>query len=81
MLTLKYEKIWCRRTYSGKCSICGKAMRKTKTFYQTLNPYNTKNGISKTEPEIYEEITEEAKEYKPTFIHEKCKNKQEEKDD
>lgn len=44
---------------------CGRKLRRKKTFYQTLNPFNlNKDGEKKTRAEIYAELREEIAEWK-----------------
>ena len=48
---------------SGACG-CGKYRRRTRKFYQTINPFNKIEGRPKTRKEIYAELTEEANAWK-----------------
>lgn len=71
--TYKYTPVKLTHTYSGKCSMCGKITKRQVTFEQTINPWNkNKNGIIKTEQEIYRELRAEALGCKLNFTHQKC---------
>lgn len=51
-----FEKVELHAAKSGKC-VCGKRLRKNKTFHQTINPWNKNmNGFIKTKHEIYDEL-------------------------
>lgn len=48
----------------------GKKRQKTKTFFQTLNPYNrNSDGLPKTRKEIYTEILAERDAWLKTDVH------------
>lgn len=56
---IRFEEVSVKRTrfytdYSGK------KRQKTRKFFQTINPFNQKDGRQKTRQEIMEEITSEA---------------------
>lgn len=59
----------------GKCSICGKSMKRQKRFTQTINPFNkNKNGYIKSSDEIYAEVRIEGEKWKKEpMIHDMCK--------
>lgn len=59
-VTRRFEEIKTKRTkkYTDEN---GKKRQKTKTFFQTLNPFNkNKDGTLKTEAQIWQEINAEA---------------------
>lgn len=48
-----------------RCAGCGKRVRRSKTFWQTLQPYNCKgNGEVKTRKEIEDELKHELTKWK-----------------
>jgi hypothetical protein len=52
-ITFREIKIHGRKTF--KCS-CGKRLKRSKTFSQTINPFNLHNGLPKTYEQILIEI-------------------------
>jgi len=59
MTVYNFQKVSIRRSKSDKCA-CGKRRTRSKEFWQTINPFNLKNGRQKTYDEIKEELKEEA---------------------
>lgn len=58
-----FESVKFRATKTGKC-ICGKKINRSKTFEQTINPWNkNKDGLPKNRFEILEELRIEAKKW------------------
>mgnify|MGYP001570037263 CR=1 FL=1 len=61
---------------TGKCS-CGKRLKRSATFSQTLNPWNKRvDGTPKTRGDIQDELAAEAQEWKklPVFCEEHRKD-------
>lgn len=63
IVTFQQCKVWRRK--SGRCYICGKRTTRSKTFMQTVNPWNVVAGSDglprpKTVPEIYQELNRHA---------------------
>jgi hypothetical protein len=57
---------------SFTCRVCGKRGTRSKTFRQTLNPWNRNaKGLIKSWGEIWRELGEEAQLWKPD-MHERC---------
>lgn len=50
-----FEKVSCQGKKSFKCS-CGRRCKRSKGFYQTLNPFNLYNGAPKSREQILIEI-------------------------
>jgi hypothetical protein len=49
-----YERIERRATKSVPCSVCGKKVRRSKTFMNTINPWNVnEDGVPRTHDEIW----------------------------
>ena len=62
MPTYTFEKVEHYAQKSVKCSGgCGRTLRRRQTTYQTLSPFNKKDGRLKTRKEIYAELEEKAK--------------------
>lgn len=68
-----YEPVRWPESRSGKCPVCGKRVRRSTTFQQTLNPFN-KNaaGEPKTRSEIWAELKVKAAGWEPDFTHAAC---------
>lgn len=50
---------------SVPCTVCGKKVRRQRTFSQTLNPFNkNEDGSVKTVPDIYRELRVQADAWK-----------------
>lgn len=60
-----YEKVSFQAYKTVKCPQCGKKLRRQRTFYQTLNPFNqNEEGKAKSRDEIHRELVEEAEAWK-----------------
>ena len=46
METITFEEVSIHRCKSGKCRTCGKRRKRTKKFFQTLNPFNKKPAFA-----------------------------------
>jgi hypothetical protein len=65
-ITFETVKIGGRK--SGKC-VCGKRVSRAKTFEQTINPYNQKDGRPKTYREIMVELVDEREKWCAIPVH------------
>lgn len=57
--TVKFEVVECKKTRTIKCfnPVCGKKMKRTRGFSQTLNPFNKgADGQPKTYSQIWAEV-------------------------
>lgn len=76
MVKTNFRQIKCGATRSGKCPVCGKRVRRSTTFTQTVSPFNVieKNGHRrpKTFAEVEAAVNAEAAAWKPDFTHEHC---------
>ena len=71
-MRVEFESIKRGITKTGKCK-CGKKLLRSKTFEQTISPFNkNKEGTLKTRFEIVEELIKEAHSWQPDFICSKC---------
>lgn len=61
---------------TAPCGKCGKVCSRTKTFSQTLNPFNThEDGSLKTRDQILAELKPKAAKYRTqTIYHAKCED-------
>ena len=58
-ITFQQCKTW--RKKSGRCVACGKRTTRSKTFINTVNPWNVNvAGQMKTVPEVYQDLNREA---------------------
>jgi len=65
-ITFDEVKHCCKK--NGKCPVCEARRARSKTFAQTLNPYNkNKDGIPKTRSEIHAELVQQAENWIPDF--------------
>lgn len=65
-------KVRCER--KGKCPACGKRVLRSRTFEQTVNPFNRNaNGVPKTWEEVFADVRAQADAWQPNFAHEGCR--------
>ncbi len=72
---MRYSEVSRTAMKAGICPVCKKRARRSKKFYQTLNPWNVdKSGNQKDRAAIEAELRREIDEWtgKPTF-HKNCK--------
>jgi TIP49-like protein len=71
-ITFEVVKLITRK--SGYCKKCGKYMSRSKTFDQTVNPFNKlPDGTIKTRDDVFQELLNESKQWKGIpVIHQKC---------
>ena len=59
-ITTTFQEIKLKASKSGKCVICSKSRRRSKTFSQTLNPFNkTESGDVKSISTIRAELADD----------------------
>jgi hypothetical protein len=60
-------------TKEGFCPVCNKRSRKTRTFENTVNPFNRNEiGAPKSYQEVEADVTSLAVNWVPDFTHAKC---------
>lgn len=65
MPTYRFERVPWTAKESVPCTVCGKKVRRQRTFEQTLNPFNkTADGRVKTIKDIYPELRAKADAWK-----------------
>jgi hypothetical protein len=75
MTTYRFEVVGYPITKPTACSVCGKKMRRSTTFTQTINPFNKNaDGVMKTRGEIWKELAAEAESWTPVAVHPKCRD-------
>jgi hypothetical protein len=61
MSTVTFEEVKVTRRKTGRCGHCGKRVTRSKTFMQTVNPFNVKApGVPKTRDEVRSDVCTEA---------------------
>lgn len=74
--TEKYEQVKLTGYTTISCLQCGKRMKRQKTFYQTINPFNKSKlypGELKGRSEILKELQDKIEEWKASVTHGHCK--------
>lgn len=74
MTTYTFDEIrWPSGVRKLKCRTCGKRFTRSRTFTQTVNPYNKNaDGQVKTRGEIYKELRDEAAAWQPDNLCTGC---------
>jgi hypothetical protein len=74
MTTYRFTEYPLTEKKSVPCPVCGKKVRRQRTFSQTLNPFNKNaDGSVKTVPDIYRALRVEADAWKAeTETHPGC---------
>lgn len=55
--TVRFPEVKCWEQKTVKCSVCGKRLRREKTFTATINPFNVnEDGSQKTATQIREKL-------------------------
>ena len=75
--TVNYEQVKETGTAIGRCSVCGKKVKRSKVFTHTVNPWNkNEDGGIKTYSEVARDVFKKAKDWEKSeidFTHKKCK--------
>jgi hypothetical protein len=70
--TVRYEPVRTSRTKRGPCPACGKTVTRSRTFENTINPFNkNEDGIVRTRSEVWKRVNAVADEWIPDFRHNK----------
>lgn len=73
MTTYRFQEVKARASHGGKCPVCGKRVSRSRTFTQTINPFNrNEDGSVKTPAEVRVAVDAEANAWEPDFTHEAC---------
>jgi hypothetical protein len=77
MTTYRFQEIKHPEKRTFTCSVCGKRATVSRTFSQTINPFNKlPDGTVKTENTIREELRAKGQAWHPEAIHDKCRGTQ-----
>lgn len=69
MVTIRFRELSVQAHKNLPCPVCGKKVRRQRTFTQTLNPFNRNaDGVVKTPKEIYAELDERAGAWKAEAV-------------
>lgn len=72
-VTTTYDRITATARRQFTCTVCGKRSAKSKTFGQTVNPFNKNaQGYVKTSAEIRAEVDAQAAAWRPDPVHDRC---------
>lgn len=73
MTTYTFPRVTAKRTVSGRCSLCGRRVRRSRTFGMTVNPFNRNpDGTVRTTAEVRAAVNAEALAWAPDFTHAFC---------
>ena len=71
--TVRFRELKQQAQRRLKCRACGKRFSRSRTFTQTLNPYNRRpDGAPKSAAEIYASLREQADAWQPDDLCTKC---------
>lgn len=74
MTIYRYEAVTAHRERIGNCPICGKRVRRARTFQNTINPFNRNpDGTVRTRREVHANVERIADEWVPDFTHSLCR--------
>jgi len=72
-----FQVVRARQERAGYCPVCGKLAKRSRTFEQTVNPWNrNEDGSEKTPQEVALAVRAEANAWHPTaddLTHAKCR--------
>lgn len=77
-VTYRFVEVKYPVSKSVPCAVCGKKIRRSTSFTQTINPFNKHKtgpnaGQVKTRGEIWQELAAEAEAWQPVATHPKCR--------
>lgn len=73
MTTYTFQRIQARRQHAGICPVCGRQVRRSRTFWHTVNPFNRNDdGTVRTPAEVRDRVNAEADAWEPDFTHTTC---------
>ncbi len=71
---IAFERVKLSTYKTGYCKKCGKYITRSKTFDQTINPFNKlPDGTIKNRDDIFQELLKEAQQWKEKpVVHVRC---------
>ena len=71
--TIRFDEISTSCSSTGNCPVCGKRVRRSRTFAQTVSPFNRNpDGTVRTRAQISAAVLAERSAWVPDFTHEAC---------
>ncbi len=71
--TTSFPELSAHRTRTGRCPVCGKTTRRSRTFTMTVNPFNKNpDGSVRTRDEVRAAVAARADAWQPDFTHAGC---------
>ena len=76
MTTYTFREVIVFADKHGTCQVCGKRAKRSRTFAQTISPFNTNpDGSVRSEREVLDAVQAEAAEWKSEPVtHGKCRS-------
>lgn len=72
-VTTRFQEVSARRTKHGICPGCGGAVTRSKTFTNTINPFNRNDdGSVKTAEQVRADVEHLGDVWVPDFRHARC---------
>lgn len=73
MATNHFRPVKTRRVRTGSCPTCGRKVQRSKTFENTVNPFNRNDdGTVRTPEQVRAHVNDLADAWEPDFHHETC---------
>jgi hypothetical protein len=71
----RFEKVSRSSTKTDACPTCGRTVKRSRTFTNTINPFNKdpETGLPRTRAQIWEKLGKDIEAWVPDFEHEKCR--------
>ena len=72
-VTTRYDEISTAVTSTGNCPVCGKRVRRSRTFTQTVSPFNRNpDGTVRTRAQVSAAVVAKSRTWQPDFTHQAC---------
>lgn len=76
-ITTTFDKIKHVEKRNGVCPVCGKRSQRSKTFEETVNPYNrNEDGTIKTPMQVLASVRAKGEAWEPNLTHWNCMGKE-----
>lgn len=76
MPTYRFAVVQHQEKRPGRCPVCSRKVTRSRTFDQTINPFNVdpETEKPKTRERIQEELRAQAAAWEPDFTHDACRD-------
>lgn len=76
MPTYRFQEVKHREERSFVCTVCDKKGKRSRTFTNTINPFNKdpETGLMRSYQQIVEKLRAEGAEWSPVPVHDKCQD-------